>query len=687
MAVATTRNTGAKRIGKAVPGVASKAASQLTPRGWWLLLSVLFLLLCGMLTSHPLLMILGLAFLLWFGAEWILFKLRSQTVDHDVRFERVVEDERGPIATLWFERVFTVRLRLASPRHLPLVRLTDLLPFSVELLDGELQTVGPVSKDRPLEMIYRIRCPVVGAARFEGVRVQLTDYQGFFHHATFVAVPVMYPVLPMLVESDVQTAAIKRHNQLLPPGIHRLKRPGSGSELLDLRDYMTGDPPKTIAWKVSARRDKLITKEFECEVPVRCTLFVDSSNSVRVPARGGKPIHRLIEIAASVVQANSAIRDLTGLCAFDEKGAQFVRPARSGKHLINVLKVLAAAAAQTPILDRIDPDSLLSLGHSFACEVYPKQMDNSINCMPLWQQILDAFPGYPRRRLTSWQRLHHWKRPIFDLSFKYIPAALFIANVALAYYVLNGTLPIDILTHSALALVVIPALSSMSLLFGVLAIGGILLFSGRRLRQATWRKRLAAFLSNRNGLGAGGLAALLEDDDQFALLIQRFLAEHQVPYRLPLYDANGRYLFASPEKVPVLADALLRAVGKGRDNELFVLLVDLLELDDHLEPLLRSLRVALGRHHQVIVICPWPPRMRLPGAAIPPPVRPATPDLGEDFRVFMHQSQRQRFHAAYHRMRRIFGRLGVPLVCAASEEPVSLILNRLDRLRSLRRRR
>ena len=40
---------------------------------------------------------------------------------------------------------------------------------------------------------------------------------------------------------------------------------------------MPGDPPRTIAWKVSARRDRLITKEFESEVPVRCTLFLDTS--------------------------------------------------------------------------------------------------------------------------------------------------------------------------------------------------------------------------------------------------------------------------------------------------------------------------------------------------------------------------------------------------------------------------
>jgi uncharacterized protein (DUF58 family) len=657
----------------------------LTTRGWWLLCVILLLLICGMLWSHALLMITGLAFLGWFGWEWFLFNLRRQTAVRGLRIERVLEDERGPITTLWYGRTFTVHVRLLGDRRLPHVRMCDFVAFNVDLVGGEAEASGPVGGAASLSAVYRVHCPTVGLARFEGVRVQLADFQGFFYHAAFVSSPVVYRVLPMLVESDVQTAAIKRHNQLLPPGIHRLKRPGSGSELLDLRDYMTGDPPKTIAWKVSARRDKLITKEFESEVPVRCTLFIDTSNSVRVPAREGKPIQRLIAIAASVVQANTSIRDLTGVCAFDEKGAQVVRPHRSGKHLTNVLQTLAEAAAQTPVLQRVDPDSLLPVAYSYACDVYPQLMDRGINAVPLWQQIIDAFPRYSRKRRSFVERLHQWKRPVFNLFVKYIPAGVFLLTLLFAgrvflgwqRLILNGSL------DPWIFLTLVPPAASV--LFGVVFIFGTLVISGRTLQLAYWRKRLAALFAIRYGTGPGGLASLLEDDDQFALQIQRFLGEHQVPYRLPLYDQSGKYLFAAPEKIPVLATALLRAVGKGRDNELFVLLVDLLELDDYLEPLLRAVRVALGRHHQVIIVCPWPPGMRLPKVEAPEPARSVKAGHPETFRMFLHRSQTRRFRDAYYRLRRTFVRMGVPLVCAGSDEPVSLILNRLDRLRALRR--
>jgi hypothetical protein len=210
------------------------------------------------------------------------------------------------------------------------------------------------------------------------------------------------------------------------------------------------------------------------------------------------------------------------------------------------------------------------------------------------------------------------------------------------------------------------------------------LFSRRRWLQRC-RKRLAALLSVRYGLAPGGLALLLEDDERCATYLQRFLNEHHVPYALPLYDAQGQYLFASPGKVEVLSGALLRAVGKGHDNELFVLLADLLELTDHLTPLLRAVKVTLARHHQVLIICPWPPGVPPPAAGPPPRAAElaAAPGLLADVR----EANAARFQRAFQRLRRTFARLGVPVLCAQGGDPVRLVLERLNRLRGLGRKR
>jgi hypothetical protein len=213
---------------------------------------------------------------------------------------------------------------------------------------------------------------------------------------------------------------------------------------------------------------------------------------------------------------------------------------------------------------------------------------------------------------------------------------------------------------------------------------------------------MAALLSVRYGLAPGGLALLLEDEERFAGYLQRFLTDHHVPHPLPLYDREGRYLFAAPAKGDVLAAALLRAVGKGHDNELFVLLADLLELPDQLGPLLRAVKVALARHHRVMLVCPWPPGVPAPaegGDGDRPPGRetPAgwvepllegstSPGPAVGLHLALHQTTTERFHRAFQRLRRTFGGLGVPVVCAQSGDPARLILERLDLLRELRRK-
>jgi uncharacterized protein (DUF58 family) len=659
----------------------------LTSRGTWFLLAVLAVLVLGLLGHQATLPVLALTLLLWFLGQGLLFAVRSRIVAAELVVERELRDERGPVETLWAGRTFEVRvrLRLENVLGLPHVAVADWVPFGLEHVDGPSSADAALYPGRPLELAYRVRCPAVaGPARFEGLRVQLADFQGFFVDVRFVPGVAVYRVLPVLADERGHAATSKRNNLLPPPGVHRLRRPGSGSELLDLRDYLPGDPPKTIAWKVSARRDRLITKEFESEVPLRCTLFVDTSNSVRVGPPGKNALGRLLHISAAVAQANAAARDLTGLCLFDDRTLSLLRPARTARHLAQVMGRLTDAASLAPSTAAAPLDALLPLAHGFAQEVYPHLLRAEVNRVPFGLPWLWRRPAArPWRPAGAAERL---ARGLIG-AVAWLPFAAAVLVLAAFFDEVADAWPESIPVSPGLLLLALAL--GLAFLYPALraAVGAVLggLVAPRERRLARWRKQLAAVLSVRYGLAPGGLALLLEDDEQCALYLQRFLAEHQVPYTLPLYDAAGRYLFAAPDKVGVLARALLAAVGKGHDNELFVLLVDLLELDEALTPLLAAVRVALARHHQVLVICPWPPGV--PFAEEGPAAEPAAGGPRSRLQPLLDRAARDQFHAAYRRVRRAFARLGVPMACAATEEPVPLILDRLERLRMLGRKR
>jgi uncharacterized protein (DUF58 family) len=663
----------------------------MTARGWWCLFCVLLVLVVGLERGLPALSLVALTLLLWIGWEWLFFSLRVRTLLRKLDVERQVRDERGPVTTLWAGRDFTVRvaLHLRGAGRLPYVTVTDPVPFGVVHDVGPTSVDGEVRTRAPLHIEYRVHCPLTGVARFEGLRVELADLHGFFAHVTFVRFPVVLRILPRSLVGKVGGGSTKRHNELPPPGVHRLRRPGSGSELLELRDYIPGDPPRTIAWKISAKRDRLITREFESEVPVRCTLFLDTSSSVRIPspvdergprgkgekpvAAAWKPLDQLVEVAAGVVRASLAGRDLAGLCLFDEQGAQLVRAERTRQHASRLMQLLGDAAALSPVAARADPEELAPIAYAFAQEVYPDLLRPEVNRMPAWLNWLVASPRYTRHRRGKLDTLYRGKGAIL-LGSHLLGLFLLVVNVAALAVDLPDWL------RFVLAFMFFPGSFLVAAGAWALFLFGLLV-SGRQRRLARMRKRLAALFAVRHGPTPGGLEVLVEDDDLYSLHLQRFLAEHQVPCAVPLYDPDGRYLFNRPEKLQVLARALTRAAGQGRDNELFVILADLLELEGHLEPLLQSVRVALARHHQVVVVCAWPRGVPLPGEDSPRvPRRHSLPGL-------VLELAWDRLHAAYAGLRRAFARMGVPVTCAGSDESVPLVVQRLQRLRSVGGRR
>jgi uncharacterized protein (DUF58 family) len=566
-----------------------------------------------------------------------------------------------------------------------------MLPFGLSMLDGTNGGEGRLGPGHSLFASYRIRPEHPGKIRFEGARVRLADLHGLFYHVTFLRQVLVLRVLPSLVDAEGKTATSKRFNMLPPPGIHRLHRPGAGSELLDLRDYLAGDPPKTIAWKVSARRDKLITKVYESEVPLCCTLFVDTSQSVRLGPPGGNALTNLVEIASGVAQANVAARDLTGLCLFDEHGARVLKPARTRRHLVQVYHELAEAAGGQAASGTADVETLLPLAYAFAKEVYPERLDPGVNKVPFWLPFFVRTPSHWVTRTGTGGRIYRFI--VLTLAgFVYWLVALGVLDWADELYFEITPVGWREEILPPFDYMVIGHLIYVSLLFPVVILllrdFVPLVFSPGARRMTRMRKKMSALLSRQYDLGPGGVELLMQDGKRLGHYAERFLVDHQVPHTPELFDRQGRFLFASPEKVQVLASALLRAVGKGHDNELFVLLVDLVELDPRqLEPLMTAVKVALSRHHQVIVVFPWPAGMKLPG-------RDGPEDRGgdrfldlDDLRDYMKRLTARRYHRAFHRVRHDFARLHVPVMCAAAGDPIKLILDRLDRMRGIRRRR
>jgi hypothetical protein len=234
----------------------------------------------------------------------------------------------------------------------------------------------------------------------------------------------------------------------------------------------------------------------------------------------------------------------------------------------------------------------------------------------------------------------------------------------------------------------------LAVLVGLSLAGAVivsLIKADRSLRyrhQRPMRKQLASIIAVRERLGPGALGWLPGDDRALSLALQRFLAEHRVSYHRPLFGAKGEYLFADSAKVGRVARLLTKLVARGRDNEMFVLMIDLLETMDHWSELIQAIKLARARRHQVAFVCPWPEGLPPPDPGRAKPLDFADLDLmtadSASLRIAIEEMDEQRFQSAYSVVAQQLGRIGVCVVCASSKDAVPVLLDRIERVRAAR---
>ena len=105
-------------------------------------------------------------------------------------------------------------------------------------------------------------------------------------------------------------------------GLHRSPRKGFSVEFADFRPDQPGDDLRYVDWKIAARADRWVVKQYEEETNLRATLVLDVSRSM--DWRGASPDVRLTKraYAEQLVAALALLllrqRDAVGLVRFDD---------------------------------------------------------------------------------------------------------------------------------------------------------------------------------------------------------------------------------------------------------------------------------------------------------------------------------------------------------------------------------
>jgi uncharacterized protein (DUF58 family) len=104
--------------------------------------------------------------------------------------------------------------------------------------------------------------------------------------------------------------------------------PGAGVELLQLRDYVSGDALSRIDWKATARRGALISREYSEAQHLEILVVIDASRASRVRAGRLDRLGLYANVAARLAEHAVSVEDRVGLLVYADRPLSACLPDR-----------------------------------------------------------------------------------------------------------------------------------------------------------------------------------------------------------------------------------------------------------------------------------------------------------------------------------------------------------------------
>ena len=158
-------------------------------------------------------------------------------------------------------------------------------------------------------------------------------------------------VLTRYLDPDVLSRIAERH--IDPRGLvlgnlagaHKSPLSGFAVEFKGHREYVWGDDPRHIDWRLYFTRDKYFIKQYEMETNFVCHLVLDVSESMRYGTDRAQKLRYAAQMATTLGYAIVRQSDKVSLTTFDEQLLGFVPPSNS----------MAQIVRMTEHLDEIEP--------------------------------------------------------------------------------------------------------------------------------------------------------------------------------------------------------------------------------------------------------------------------------------------------------------------------------------------
>jgi uncharacterized protein (DUF58 family) len=196
-----------------------------------------------------------------------------------------------------------------------------------------------VDSGETADFSYRVHAAKRGVAEFRKIHCRVLSGLGLVYRQFSLKAPTLCKVYPRFLGVDQYDllAQIDRREEARRSS---RKVRGQGSDFESLRPYSSGDDPRYVDWKVSAKRGSLISRNYQVEKGQQLTILIDGGRFM-VEEIGGRPrFEHALNAAVMLSYVAQKRGDSVSMACFSNRIEAFMPPTKGQLIMPRVLEAL-----------------------------------------------------------------------------------------------------------------------------------------------------------------------------------------------------------------------------------------------------------------------------------------------------------------------------------------------------------
>jgi len=154
-------------------------------------------------------------------------------------------------------------------------------------------------------------------------------------------VPWQATVYPNLIGASLRSLPTQAQRRR-EAGFRNVRRLGEGRLFESLKEWVPGEDTRNIDWKATARRGKVMARQYEDERRQQVLIVIDAGRMLTAEVDGRARLESVVEAALHLAHSAEEHDDNIGLMVFADEVQQFIAPARGRRALRAVVDALAS---------------------------------------------------------------------------------------------------------------------------------------------------------------------------------------------------------------------------------------------------------------------------------------------------------------------------------------------------------